>query len=57
MDSGGSTTRAGIYAMFHPYLVVTVGELRPTDPHGICIYIGMEVCMNAILVVAHAMHT
>ena len=22
---------AGIYATFHPYLVVTVGELRPTD--------------------------
>ena len=31
MDSGGSTTRAGIYVTFHPYLLVVVGELRPTD--------------------------
>ena len=33
VDSGGSTTRTGIYTTFLPYLMVTFGELRSTDSH------------------------
>ena len=36
VDSGSGLPGAGICAAFHPYLVITVGEPRPTDPH-LCI--------------------